>query len=118
MIINYKIPFYSNTPDNMHCVQASMKMVWEYFLPKNIYVAADKTQILNQVLAKYTNKTIYLVDDKLDILYLAKRIWPTLKSVWVKRGKYALGQNPIKDFTPDLTIPNLKPIISKLDSKV
>lgn len=34
MNVNYKIPFYSNTPDNIHCVQASMKMVQEYFQPE------------------------------------------------------------------------------------
>ncbi len=33
MNIILKVPFYSNTPDNIHCVQACMKMVLEYFSP-------------------------------------------------------------------------------------
>lgn len=27
-----KVPFYSNTPDNMHCLQAVIRMVLKYFL--------------------------------------------------------------------------------------
>ena len=34
MNINYKVPFYSNTADNVHCVQASFKMICEYFVPR------------------------------------------------------------------------------------
>ena len=36
MNITYKIPFYTNTEDNVHCMQASMKMVYEYFKPEDI----------------------------------------------------------------------------------
>lgn len=32
-MINYRVPFYSNTPDDTHCVQAAFKMVAEYFRP-------------------------------------------------------------------------------------
>lgn len=33
MSVDYKVPFYSNTPDDTHCVQACYKMVLKYFLP-------------------------------------------------------------------------------------
>ena len=29
-----KVPFYSNTPDDTHCVQACFKMILKYFLPE------------------------------------------------------------------------------------
>jgi hypothetical protein len=29
-----KVPFYSNTPDDTHCVQAVLRMVLKYFLPE------------------------------------------------------------------------------------
>lgn len=29
-----KIPFYSNTPDDTHCFQASLRMILKYFLPE------------------------------------------------------------------------------------
>jgi Peptidase_C39 like family len=35
MKIHYTVPFYPNTPDNIHCLQSSMKMVHEYFCPND-----------------------------------------------------------------------------------
>lgn len=32
-----KVPFYANTPDDTHCLQASLKMVLKYFLPDKDY---------------------------------------------------------------------------------
>lgn len=37
MALNYKVPFYSNTPDDTHCFQASLRMVLGYFLPKKTF---------------------------------------------------------------------------------
>lgn len=36
MKVDKKVPFYSNTSDNIHCLQASLKMIYEYFIPENI----------------------------------------------------------------------------------
>lgn len=36
-MIKYKVPFYSNTPDNTHCYQAALRMVLKYFLPDKEY---------------------------------------------------------------------------------
>jgi hypothetical protein len=33
MSVNYDIPFYANTPDDTHCVQAVFKMIAEHFRP-------------------------------------------------------------------------------------
>jgi hypothetical protein len=29
-MVNYSIPFYTNTSDNTHCFQAAMKMIFEH----------------------------------------------------------------------------------------
>jgi hypothetical protein len=34
MKTDYEVPFYSNTPDDTHCMQASYRMVLKYFEPK------------------------------------------------------------------------------------
>lgn len=34
MGVNYSIPFYANTADDTHCVQASFKMIAEFFRPE------------------------------------------------------------------------------------
>jgi len=36
-MIDYNVPFYSNTPDDTHCFQAALKMVLKYFLPEKEY---------------------------------------------------------------------------------
>lgn len=36
-MVSYKVPFYSNTPDNTHCYQAALRMVLKYFLPDREY---------------------------------------------------------------------------------
>jgi hypothetical protein len=36
-MINYDVPFYSNTSDNTHCYQAALKMVLKYFTPAQEY---------------------------------------------------------------------------------
>jgi len=33
-MIDYKVPFYSNTPDDTHCFQAALKMVLKFFQPQ------------------------------------------------------------------------------------
>lgn len=37
MQIDYQIPFYSNTSDNLHCFEASLRMILKYFKPKKEY---------------------------------------------------------------------------------
>ncbi|KKQ87654.1 MAG: hypothetical protein UT09_C0012G0008 [Parcubacteria group bacterium GW2011_GWF2_38_8] len=36
-MINYNVPFYSNTPEGTHCFQAVLKMVLKYFLSQEEY---------------------------------------------------------------------------------
>lgn len=80
----------------------------KYFLPKNIHIAPQKSLIFAKVFKKYQNKNLFIVDDKLTILHLAEDVCPGIKTIWVKRGKYAQNQEPIKDFTPDVMISNLE----------
>lgn len=37
MKIDYKVPFYANTPDDTRCVQACFKMILKYFQPEKDY---------------------------------------------------------------------------------
>ena len=36
-MVKYKVPFYSNTSDNTHCYQASIKSVLKYFFPEKTF---------------------------------------------------------------------------------
>lgn len=78
------------------------------FTKKHIHIVANKEETIKEVLEKYKKNVVFLVDDKLTVLYLAKQLLPSLITIWVKRGMYAQNQLPIKGYTPDAIIMNLR----------
>lgn len=44
-MVRYKVPFYSNTSDNTHCFQASIKSVLKYFSPEKEFTFAELDKI-------------------------------------------------------------------------
>lgn len=48
MAVDYSVPFYENTPDDTHCVQACYRMVLKYYSPENDY----SWQQLDEITAK------------------------------------------------------------------
>ena len=49
-----KVPFYSNTPDEMHCYQASLRMILNYFLPEKDYSWEELEKITAKVEGLWT----------------------------------------------------------------
>ncbi len=83
----------------------------------HVHITINKHETLPGLVAKYTGKTLYLVDDALDVLYTAWKLRNDIVTIWVKRGKYALSQDPILGFTPSVVVKNLEevvPIIRRL----
>jgi FMN phosphatase YigB (HAD superfamily) len=84
----------------------------EFFIKEHIYIVEKKHKAVEKILERYRDLgKLYLVDDKLPILYIAKKFMPTVTTIWVKRGVYALNQDPIIDFSPDAVVDNLQEII-------
>lgn len=79
----------------------------KFFKENDIHIFDDKNANLMDVLEKYKNSKLILVDDKLGILYSANKHLPQITTVWIKRGPYAQIQEPIEDFTPSATIDSL-----------
>ena len=88
-----------------------------YFLKEHIHIVEKKNEKIKQILELYTDKgRLYFVDDKLSVLHLAKSYEPSVFTIWVKRGIYALNQKPIEGFTPDgevLMLHEIVPLIAK-----
>ncbi|MBI2031191.1 MAG: hypothetical protein HYT08_01115 [Candidatus Levybacteria bacterium] len=82
--------------------------VKKHFLKEFIHIAEKKEEVLKKILKKYKNNKIFLVDDKLSILHLAKNISSSIFTIWVKRGIYAENQKKIPGFKPDSEVGNLK----------
>ena len=85
--------------------------IQKHFLKGYTHIAEKKEEMLRRILQKYIDNRVFLVDDKLTILHLAKTISPSLFTIWVKRGIYAKNQKEIPGFKPDATVDNLKRFI-------
>ena len=88
----------------------------KFFGENNVHIFDDKDANLINVLEKYKNSKLFLVDDKLEILCSAKKHIPQIFAIWVKRGPYAQIQEPIENFTPNVTIENLSNLYSIVSS--
>jgi phosphoglycolate phosphatase-like HAD superfamily hydrolase len=77
------------------------------FNEENIHVFEDKDVNINIVLEIYKDYKIFLVDDKLSVLYAAKSHNSAVVTIWVKRGPFAENQKPLANFSPDATIEDL-----------
>ncbi|HUD04911.1 MAG TPA: hypothetical protein VMR59_02920 [Patescibacteria group bacterium] len=84
----------------------------KFFQTKNIHIFENKNQNLKEVIKQYGNCKIYLIDDKLEILYNAKQFDPSIFTIWIKRGPFAQDETFLNNFSPDATITNLKEAIS------
>ena len=88
-----------------------------YFLSEHIHIFEKKNDMIKKILARYENKgELFFVDDKLSVLHLAKKYDPKVFTIWVKRGFYAMKQEPIENFTPDgivETLHDIVPLIAK-----
>lgn len=83
-----------------------------FFTENDIHIFGDKDINLIKVLEKYKGKRIFLVDDKLQVLYSAKKYMPQIITVWVKRGPYAKTQQTIENFAPSATIDSLSNLLN------
>lgn len=85
--------------------------IQHYFHEKFIYINLKKEEALAGILQDCRALQVFFVDDKLTILHKAKQYDPAVFTIWIKRGKYAEKQEPIKNFTPDAIIKDLREII-------
>ncbi len=79
----------------------------KYFKKDNVHIFEDKNANLKNVFFKYKDFNVFLVDDKLPVLYEAKQSIPSIITIWIKRGPFAENQEPIKNFSPDITVDSL-----------
>lgn len=83
----------------------------KFFKKENVYIFDNKDENLIKIIDKHKGFKIFLVDDKLDVLYSAKKYMKQVFVIWVKRGWYAENQKTIPDFTPDAEVENLSEVV-------
>lgn len=82
----------------------------KYFEEIHTHIVLDKFSELKKVFKKYEDKNIFFIDDKLITLFDAKKLFPKIFTIWVKRGFYAENQKDIKGFSPDAKVESLNEI--------
>lgn len=83
-----------------------------YFTEGHKHIVEYKVEVIKDILEIYkTNAKIYLVDDYLGILHEAKKIDPSVFTIWMKRGEYVHLQEIHSDFTPDAIVENLREVV-------
>lgn len=85
--------------------------VADYFQNELVHIMANKDEEMEHIIARYVNTRLFLVDDKIGILYKIKNCFPSIITIWVKRGKYAKSQKPIDGFRPDAIVKTLREVI-------
>jgi FMN phosphatase YigB (HAD superfamily) len=85
--------------------------IMHFFHPDHMHVVTDKEKAIAKVFEKYIDKTIFLIDDALPILYTLKQAYPHVFTIWMKRGRYADKQEAIPGFSPEKTVLQLQECI-------
>lgn len=83
----------------------------KFFGKNNMHIVLNKLDELRNTLEKYEDAKTFFVDDKLSILFNAKKMFPEIFVIWVKRGFYAENQKEISGFKPDAEVENLSEVV-------
>jgi FMN phosphatase YigB (HAD superfamily) len=81
--------------------QMKIASISEYFSKKYVYIFAEKKEMLSEIIHEHTDKTIVFIDDVRAILQEAKRIDPSVITVWIKQGDIQKSLKEAPDFLPD-----------------
>ena len=85
----------------------------QYFLSEHTHIVEYKLDVMQEILGKYKGKAkVFFIDDWVDMLRAAKKVDPSVFTIWIRRGEYADAQKEYSDFTPDAVIENLTEIVS------
>lgn len=91
--------------------------IHRYFPKEYTHIVEVKDHNLREILSKYKDKKLFLVDDKLPILRMAKKVLPSIFTIWVKRGIYAAEQKEIPGFKPDAIVNDLSKLAQLINNK-
>lgn len=81
----------------------------ERFDKKHIHIVKSKNDTLSEVLTKYKNRRLILIDDKLEVLEKAESISDNVFTIWIERGPFAMETK--SSFMPDKKVRSLSEVI-------
>lgn len=89
--------------------------ILKFFNNSDIHIFENKAEVMQETLDKYSNKKLFLVDDKIEILKSAKELLPSVFTIWVKRGPFVEIMKDV-DYNPDSIIDTLDGVVDIVQS--
>ncbi|MDE2589460.1 MAG: hypothetical protein KGL95_07320, partial [Patescibacteria group bacterium] len=91
---------------------SKVKKLENFFHKDHIHIFEfKKHHALVELLQKYPEESVVMVDDMMHILYEAKLIRPTMHTVWIRRPERSFQDSHIDNFQPDSIIRSLRELI-------
>lgn len=107
-----RLGIFSQGDEKLQGAKIEQSGFGHFFEKELIYlIKPKKLDFLPSLKKMHSWNKIYLVEDKLTILYEVKKQMPSVFGIWIKRGWYAENQKEIPGFKPDATITNLREIV-------
>jgi FMN phosphatase YigB (HAD superfamily) len=98
---------FSEGEEEFQIMKLKKTNIYDFFDKDHIYVEILKKAKIKLISEKYVGASVWVIDDKLPILALMKSALPMAKTVWIRRGEYAMNQKPVDGFNPDVEIDTL-----------
>lgn len=84
---------------------AKIASIYNHFHPQRIHIAEDKGAEMANILNKYSNYSLYYIDDMLTMLEKAKEARDDITTIWIEQGMHVGRQKSA--FKPDRKIKSL-----------
>ncbi|MBI2195826.1 MAG: hypothetical protein HYU48_02170 [Candidatus Levybacteria bacterium] len=111
-----EIGIFSQGEDVFQKEKLKQTLIDSHFGEENVHIFALKDYNIGSVIEKYKDRSVFFVDDKLEVLKLAKDLNGDVFTIWIKRGPFAANQENITGFEPDAIIGNLSEVTPIINS--
>jgi len=85
--------------------------IQHFFHEDHMHIVENKEKAIEHVFTRYADSDTYLIDDALPILHAIHQQFPSIHTIWMKRGRYAKSQQDIAHFRPGASIVQLDEVL-------
>ncbi len=94
---------------------AKISHLEDFFNKENIHIASFKEETIGELVSRYRDEEIVLIDDYIEILTQVKKQKQDAVVIWMKRGKFAEKAVIPEGFEPDAIIATLDEVVQIVD---
>lgn len=113
----YDLGIFSEGEKEFQMAKLLKTMIDKHFKAEHKHIVVKKVDFFDSIFPAYSHKKVSLVDDKLSILKEVSDKYPSIQTIWIKRGQYALETQHLPGFAPDVTVTTLKEVLPLFERK-